>query len=134
MDKSLDEIVAASRPKGIRRGTARRGGAVRTQILGNAAPSPVARARAAATVAAPVPAKATAAPTPEKIMVSNLPLDVNEAQIEELFQTTVGPLRKVQLHYDAQGRSKGVAYVQFSRRGDGRKAYEQYNNRLIDGS
>jgi len=53
---------------------------------------------------------------------------------QELFSQTIGPLRKVNLHYDAQGRSKGVAYVHFSRRGDGRKAYEQYNNRLIDGS
>jgi THO complex subunit 4 len=53
---------------------------------------------------------------------------------QELFTTTVGPLRDVTLHFDAKGISKGVASVQFSRKGDGNKAYQQYNNRLIDGS
>ena len=54
--------------------------------------------------------------------------------IQELFHTTVGPLRTVTLHYDAQGRSKGVAAVHFQKLGDGTKAFQQYNNRLIDGS
>ena len=86
-------------------------------------------------------------------MVSNLPTDVNETQIrvsfifeafcrpssspsrlQELFTTTVGPLRDVTLHYDSRGVSKGVASVTFNRKGDGSKAYQQYNNRLIDGS
>ena len=31
-------------------------------------------------------------------------------------------------------RSKGIAVVNFQRSGDGNKAYQQYNNRLIDGS
>ena len=53
---------------------------------------------------------------------------------QELFHSTVGPLREVTLHYDSAGRSKGVAAVQFQRKGDGTKAYQQYNNRLIDGS
>jgi THO complex subunit 4 len=66
--------------------------------------------------------------------VSNLPQDVNEAQVKELFTSTVGPLREVTLHYDASGRSKGVAAVHFQRKGDGTKAFQQYNNRLIDGS
>ena len=54
--------------------------------------------------------------------------------LQEFFHTTVGPLRNVTLHYDNKGVSKGVASVQFSRKGDGTKAYQQYNNRLIDGS
>jgi RNA recognition motif-containing protein len=53
---------------------------------------------------------------------------------QELFHSTVGPLREVTLHYDSAGRSKGVAAVHFQRKGDGTKAYQQYNNRLIDGS
>ena len=53
---------------------------------------------------------------------------------QELFHTTVGPLREVTLHYDASGRSKGVATVVFSKKGDGNRAFAQYNNRLIDGS
>lgn len=90
----------------------------------------------------------------EKIMVSNLPPDVNEQQIrvsgvlccssahfltqflsyQELFLHTVGPLRDVTLHYDSSGRSKGVASVHFQKKGDGNRAYDQYNNRLIDSS
>lgn len=90
----------------------------------------------------------------EKIIVSNLPTDVNEAQIkvcfalwgdfylpllltrlrQELFHSTIGPLKDVALHYDPAGRSKGVANILFQRKGDGTKAYQQYNNRLIDGS
>ncbi|TFY80080.1 hypothetical protein EWM64_g3929 [Hericium alpestre] len=132
MDKSLDEIITSNKPKGVRRTSSRRTG--RQEILGKPTTSPVARARI--NNPAPGGAKAAAAsPQPaDKIMVSNLPLDVNEIQVKELFHTTVGPLREVTLHYDANGRSKGVASVQFQRRGDGTKAYQQYNNRLIDGS
>jgi len=60
-------------------------------------------------------------------------MDVNEAQIKELFHSTIGPLKDVTLHYDPTGRSKGVANIVFTRKGDGSKAYQQYNNRLIDG-
>lgn len=59
---------------------------------------------------------------------------INFLHHKELFHSTVGPLRDVTLHYDSAGRSKGVAAVQFQRKGDGTKAYQQYNNRLIDGS
>jgi len=127
---SLDDIIA-SRPKNDRRTNSNRGKA-RAQVLGNPGLSPAARARAKAII----PTKATAAPTStpaEKIIVSNLPQDVNEAQVKELFHTTVGPLREVTLHYDAAGRSKGVATVLFSKKGDGNRAFQQYNNRLIDG-
>ncbi|PSR99319.1 hypothetical protein PHLCEN_2v4178 [Hermanssonia centrifuga] len=127
MDKTLDEIIS-TRPKAGRRPSNRRPPA-KAQILGSPANSPATRARAVpannGTKTAPQPA--------DKIMVSNLPTDVNEVQIRELFTTTVGPLREVTLHYDSKGISKGVAAVQFQRKGDGTKAYQQYNNRLIDG-
>ncbi|KAI0301614.1 hypothetical protein B0F90DRAFT_1554319, partial [Multifurca ochricompacta] len=113
-----------------RRGAARRGNSARTQVLGTAVTSPTAKARLANTNKV---ASSTAPQSVEKIVVSNLPSDVNEAQVKELFQTTVGPLREVNLHYDSNGRSKGVASVVFQKRGDGNKAYQQYNNRLIDG-
>ncbi|TDL18723.1 hypothetical protein BD410DRAFT_728093 [Rickenella mellea] len=133
MDKSLDEIVAAKRttrrgkPRGVRRGGARQ------QILGNTPKSadPAQRTRRAAPAAAPAVATT---PFSEKIIVSNLPADVNEAQVRELFKTTVGPLKDVTMHYDAHGASKGIATVVFHKKGDGAQAYNQYNNRLIDGS
>ncbi|GAA6061567.1 hypothetical protein JCM10212_001099 [Sporobolomyces blumeae] len=69
----------------------------------------------------------------DKIIVSNLPDDVNEQQIKELFATTVGPVRTVNLSYNAQGKSKGIATVQFNRAESATTAYQQYNKRLIDG-
>ncbi|KAJ7691772.1 hypothetical protein B0H17DRAFT_1062622 [Mycena rosella] len=132
MEMALDDIIAA-RPKTERRTNSNRGKG-RSQILGNnPVLSPATRARAkAAPAAAAKPAGPTSTPA-EKIIVSNLPPDVNEAQVKELFHTTVGPLREVTLHYDATGRSKGVATVLFSKKGDGNRAFQQYNNRLIDG-
>ncbi|KAI5887163.1 uncharacterized protein SCHCODRAFT_02640902 [Schizophyllum commune H4-8] len=123
MDKSLDELIT-SRPRGGRRGGARRGAGAKAQVLGTNRPKvPVVTGRPAAVSTQPS----------DKIIVSNLPLDVNEAAVKELFATTVGPLRSVMIHYDAGGRSKGIAVVNFQRSGDGNKAYQQYNNRLIDG-
>jgi len=132
MDKTLDEIIA-TRPKGIRRTSSRRNTG-KAQVLGSPPRNPATRVRAAATVAAKAAPTTTASQQPaDKIIVSNLPPDVNEVQIKELFHSTVGPLREVTLHYDSGGRSKGVAAVHFQRRGDGTKAFQQYNNRLIDG-
>ncbi|KAF8918695.1 hypothetical protein CPB85DRAFT_1280930 [Mucidula mucida] len=128
MDKALDEIIT-SRPRGIRRGSSRRNLTAKQQIVGRAITSPTAKAAKAAAASKP----AASQPTADKIIVSNLPQDVNEAQIKELFHSTVGPVRELTLHFDANGRSKGVAAVQFQQKGDGNKAYQQYNNRLIDG-
>ena len=58
----------------------------------------------------------------------------NFLYLQELFNQTVGPLKEITLHYDANGRSKGIATVTFQKKGDGTKAFQQYNNRLIDGS
>ncbi|KAF8649177.1 hypothetical protein AX16_005975 [Volvariella volvacea WC 439] len=143
MDKSLDEIITANKAVRQKRGSTRRhsaGGAARAQVLGNPTTSPAQRARVAATNTSTKAAAAAVAAQPatqqpaDKIIVSNLPVDVNEAQIKELFHSTIGPLRDVTLHYDASGRSKGVASVHFQRRGDGNRAYQSYNNRLVDGS
>ncbi|THU80073.1 hypothetical protein K435DRAFT_874770 [Dendrothele bispora CBS 962.96] len=132
MDKSLDEIIK-DHPRGNRRRSAGRG--ARAQVLGNAGVAPRSRAAVKAGTKTVVNAPATQqSQVADKIIVSNLPQDVNEQQVKELFHQTVGPLREVTLHYDSQGRSKGVASVHFQRKGDGHKAYSQYNNRLIDGS
>jgi len=53
---------------------------------------------------------------------------------QELFSSQIGPTKSVTLAYNAKGHSTGVANVTFSRVGDGTKAFEQYNGRLIDGS
>ncbi|KAE8212747.1 hypothetical protein CF319_g914 [Tilletia indica] len=68
-----------------------------------------------------------------KVIVSNLPLDVTEQQVKELFSSTIGPLKKVIMSFRANGQSTGNCTVEFQRAEDGNKAYNQYNNRLIDG-
>jgi len=131
MDKTLDDIIA-TRPKPARKPSSRRG-VGRAEALGKKDPAVSARTRYTTTTPGtgkPTPASAQAA---EKIIVSNLPTDVNETQVKELFHSTIGPLKDVTLHYDPTGRSKGVANIIFQRKGDGSKAYQQYNNRLIDG-
>ncbi|CAE6347172.1 unnamed protein product [Rhizoctonia solani] len=129
LDKSLDQIMQ-SRPKN-RRGAGRRSSAP-------ASTSARQRYAGAAPDAKRGPGPASTAGTPaqsvaQKIMVSGLPPDVNEEQIKELFQSTVGALSSVQLNFDSQGRSKGTATVIFQKKGDANKAFAQYNNRLIDG-
>ena len=53
---------------------------------------------------------------------------------QELFTSTVGPLRSASLAYDSKGKSKGVATIEFHKAQDASKAYDQYNKRLVDGS
>jgi len=132
MDKSLDDIITQKKASRVTARRTRRSSAGRAQVLGKPVISPRARVAAAAP-----PAKATTVQpqaNADKIIVSNLPKDVNEVQIKELFHSTVGQLQSVNLHYDQNGLSKGVAEVHFQRKGDGNRAYQQYNNRLIDGN
>lgn len=62
-----------------------------------------------------------------KIIVSNLPVDVTEAQIRELFASTIGAVSRVVLAYDSRGQSKGSAQVEFKKNDDATKAFQQYN-------
>lgn len=79
LTQNFQQIIS-SKPKAHRRGANRRAGP-REQVLGKPVPSPATRARAAATVATAAAAKAVPQAS-EKIIVSNLPADVNEAQIK----------------------------------------------------
>ncbi|SPO46972.1 related to YRA1 - RNA annealing protein [Moesziomyces antarcticus] len=142
IDKPLEEIIAA-RPKRAGAGAGRTGQRGRK---GGRSGRPSAKAAAvgagaqnAAVIAAsnrnrpPVVIPGRSANTGSKIILSNLPLDVTEAQVKELFSTTIGPLRKVAMSYRANGQSTGVCTVEFQRADDAGRAYTQYNNRLIDG-
>lgn len=82
VDTSLELLsdilqLISSKPKAARRGSSRRG-AARAQVLGKPGPSPAQRAR----VTAPAAEAKTIPQASEKIIVSNLPTDVNEAQIK----------------------------------------------------
>lgn len=52
---------------------------------------------------------------------------------KDLFASSVGPLRRVHLSYKANGQSTGNCTVEFQRADDANRAYQVYNNRLIDG-
>ncbi|KIJ59391.1 hypothetical protein HYDPIDRAFT_100831 [Hydnomerulius pinastri MD-312] len=68
-----------------------------------------------------------------KILLSRLPPDVGETEVEELFKKTVGPLKEAFLIYNSQGRSKGMAVVVFQRAGDAAVARTKYDGKFIDG-
>jgi RNA recognition motif. (a.k.a. RRM, RBD, or RNP domain) len=51
---------------------------------------------------------------------------------KELFTVQVGPVTKVSLSYGKDGRSTGVATVQFQQKGHAKLAYDRYDNKLID--
>lgn len=74
--------IIATRPRGIRRTNPRRNSG-KAQVLGSAGTPPATRARAvpASNGAKSVPAAATQQPA-DKIIVSNLPPDVNELQVK----------------------------------------------------
>jgi RNA recognition motif. (a.k.a. RRM, RBD, or RNP domain) len=82
-----------------------------------------------------------------KIIISKLPVDVGEAEIEvrvglhpfdplshtyqELFKKTVGPLKDSFIVHNSQGRSKGIAIVSFLRSGDAAVARQKYNGHFF---
>jgi len=68
-----------------------------------------------------------------KILLSKLPVDVAEKEVEELFRKTVGPLKESFLIYNSQGKSKGMAVVTFQRPGDAAAARAKYNGKIVDG-
>ncbi|OAV95447.1 hypothetical protein PTTG_04640 [Puccinia triticina 1-1 BBBD Race 1] len=133
LDRPLDDIISDKRKQHKRSGgVARRGG--RTNGTGPVRNGRTPRAQPAV---APVPVAKSLQLPPQmgqgsKIIVSNLPPDVTENQIRELFYTTVGQVTRVTLSYDSRGASKGIAQVEFKRNEDATKAFQQYNKRLID--
>ncbi|KAF8330105.1 hypothetical protein F5887DRAFT_1002106 [Amanita rubescens] len=71
--------------------------------------------------------------TGSKILLSKLPFDVGDKEVEELFKKTVGPLRDAFLIYNSQGKSKGMAVVTFQRSGDAAVARAKYDGKIVDG-
>ncbi|KAK5199729.1 RNA-binding RNA annealing protein [Exophiala xenobiotica] len=67
-----------------------------------------------------------------KIVVSGLPFDVNEAQIKEYFNKSVGKVKKVSLQYNQNGQSRGIADIIFSSSDAATKAAKDLNGMLVD--
>ncbi|KAI0631010.1 hypothetical protein C8Q77DRAFT_1062034 [Trametes polyzona] len=68
-----------------------------------------------------------------KILLSRLPLDVEQEEVEVLFNRTVGQVKEVIMVYNTQGKSRGMAVVTFARAGDAAVARAKYNGKFVDG-
>ncbi|KAF6745400.1 hypothetical protein DFP72DRAFT_51299 [Ephemerocybe angulata] len=68
-----------------------------------------------------------------KIFLSQLPTDVGEKDVEELFRKTVGPVKDCFLIFNSQGNSKGMAVVSFAKTTDAASAKAKYHGKIVDG-
>lgn len=125
LDQSLDSIIDSNKK------------AKRTQRRHKPTKAPVGGVKKAVkpaksavkVVAGPAPK----APKNSKIVVSMLPLDVTENQIKEYFGKSVGPIKKVSLHYNQHGESRGIADITFIKPESAAKAAKEQNGIKIDG-
>ncbi len=68
-----------------------------------------------------------------KLYVGNLPYNVTEDQLRELF-SQAGQIKDVALITDRQtGRSKGFGFVEFNTQAEAEKAIEMFNNQDFEG-
>ncbi|KAI0137228.1 hypothetical protein BJ170DRAFT_49234 [Xylariales sp. AK1849] len=134
LDQSLDEIVSTQRKAGGRRGgrtnPRRSAGRPTTTAPVGGVHKNSKKPQAAASKQAP--AKAFGGNGDGKVVVSNLPKDVNEAQIKEYFVTSVGPIKRVELSYGPGGASRGIATVTFTKPDGATKAFQKLNGLLVD--
>ncbi|KAK4221795.1 hypothetical protein QBC38DRAFT_491393 [Podospora fimiseda] len=134
LDQSLDEILSSQRKnqQGRRKSQRRSVGANR--------PTPTAPAggiqkntRPARNATKPgTTGKGAGLVGESKIVVSNLPKDVSEAQIKDYFQQAVGQVKKVEINYGPGGVSRGIANVTFQHADGASKAFQTLNGLLID--
>jgi len=136
LDQSLDEILSTQR----RSATGGRGGRRRRapkvgKTTAVAAPVGGVRknTRPAKGAVKAIPTGPSAGSGDSKIVVSNLPKDVNEAQIKEYFVKSVGPIKRVEISYGPTGLSRGIANITFIRADGATKALKALNGLLVDG-
>ncbi|PRT55113.1 RNA annealing protein YRA1 [Wickerhamiella sorbophila] len=146
VDKSLDEIISTngSNKKSVRRKQAgiRKSALSRKKatVKGGASPKAAKVAAAAAKNGSgkKVAASAAAAAAQDltqyatRIIISNMPKDVNESQVEKFFKSELGHVSKVVASYNARGVRTGQFTITFTKDGLAAKAMERFNGTVID--
>ena len=67
-----------------------------------------------------------------KLVVKNLPTDIDNQQLKELFQS-IGEVLAASINFDRSGRSRGTASVFYAQQSKAKEAIRQFHNRTIDG-
>ncbi|MCJ1351800.1 MAG: hypothetical protein MMC33_001784 [Icmadophila ericetorum] len=132
LDQALDDIIGESKhARG--RGRGRR---VPNATRGAKAPTGGVQKHVATKVNKATPKVTPTGPTigrgDVKVQVSNLPVDIDEAQIKEFFQQSIGPIKKVILAYGPEGRSRGIATILFAKPGSAQLAVDKCNGMVVD--
>ncbi|KAH7099803.1 RNA-binding domain-containing protein [Auriculariales sp. MPI-PUGE-AT-0066] len=68
-----------------------------------------------------------------RILVSNLPEDIREDDLIDLFKTRVGKVKNLYIVYMHNGDSRGIAIVHFFESDSGMKARNLYHGKVVDG-
>ncbi|KAL1599642.1 RNA-binding RNA annealing protein [Paraconiothyrium brasiliense] len=132
LNSSLDDILKTTR------GNARRGRGNRRSGAGRTTEAPIGGVAKATKQTKPNKAAPTAPAATSggetKIMISNLPFDVEENQLKEYFNTVVnvGKPRRVLLQYGPNGKSLGSATVIFNKSEQAIKATSALQGVKID--
>ncbi|KAK9354304.1 hypothetical protein V1523DRAFT_408479 [Lipomyces doorenjongii] len=133
LDKSLDEIISQNPSNrrrsrgGLRGARGAAGGGIRKST------SKGTTTRATTQKAAPASSTPVNIENNDKIIISNLPLDVQESAIKDYFNLEIGPVRRCILNYNAKGQSTGVVTMVFQKTGDAARAWKRFNGTPIDG-
>ncbi|KAL1901444.1 RNA-binding RNA annealing protein [Sporothrix stenoceras] len=130
LDQSLDDILSNQRKTA---GNNRRRSGRRSNGPAKPAPSGgVQKNTKPARGNKSAPSKPQGVVGESKIVVSNLPKDVSEAQIKDYFNQAVGQVKRVELSYGPGGVSRGIATVVFHHADGASKAFSEVNGLLID--